>query len=45
MARSDVAAALRTIADKLGSGQLVLSMGGDRVSLEIHENVTMGLKA
>jgi len=45
MARSDVTAALRTIADKLDSGQLVLSMGEDQVSLEIPENVTLELKA
>lgn len=45
MARSDVTAALRTIADKLDSGQLVLSMGEDHVSLEIPENVTLELKA
>lgn len=45
MARTDVTAALRTIADKIDSGQIVLSMGEDQVSLEIPENITLELKA
>lgn len=45
MARTEVTAALRTIADKIDSGQIALSMGEDQVSLEIPENVTLELKA
>lgn len=44
--RSEIAASLRSVADKLDAGEtLTLSAGGDSVSLDVPERATFEVKA